>query len=627
MKVGARKDRAPPPSEAPVTDAAADTALDLSAAIVDAVAAPLVAWLADAGVDERPALSPPTVEGPDLAMPCHKYARVFRRSPKMIAEEAAEKALTGALVKKAEAVNGFLNLWLDWTELAPRVVAWAAENPAAVGLGDSLGGKKVVIEYSSPNTNKPQHLGHCRNNLLGQTVGTMLAAAGAEVKRVNLVNDRGIHICKSMVAYDRLGEGATPESTGKKGDHFIGDFYVRFASALSAEYAAAFPDGNGPGKDAFFNEGSDWGAAAKDMLRRWEAGDDEVRALWRKMNGWCEAGFWETYARMGVDFDAIDRESDTYLLGKSLVEKGLEKGVFIKDPKGTGAVVFDQQKLGLEGHKVVLRGDGTSLYITQDLGTAMMRFERDAFDQAVYVVGNEQDHYFRVLFGILAHIEPQLAGRLVHRSYGMVELTTGKMKSREGTVVDADDLMDDLRAMVLAQSTAENRWEGLSAEAQQARAEAIGMAGLKFYLLKFNPERNFVFDKETSIDIRGETGPYCQYAHARVATLLAKVGDSLDGVAPDWSALDNAPSRAVMQALLAVPGQAAQGAQGMDPSALTKAVYELSKAWASFYNNPDCRVLGAPEGTAAARVALARVVQRALAGLLGLLGIEALDEM
>lgn len=615
-------------TDAPVTDApATDAALDLSAAIVDAVAAPIVAWLAAAGIDERPPLAPPTVDGPDLAMPCHKYARVFRRNPKLIAEEAAEHAASGELVKKAEAVNGFLNLWLDWTALAPRVVAWALENPAAVGQSDVLAGKKVVIEYSSPNTNKPQHLGHCRNNLLGQTVGTLLSAAGAEVKRVNLVNDRGIHICKSMVAYERLGEGATPQSTGKKGDHFIGDFYVRFASALSEEYAAAFPDGEGPGKDAFFNDGSEWGAAAKDMLRRWEAGDAEVRELWRTMNGWCEQGFWQTYERMGVEFDRIDRESETYLLGKSIVEKGLESGVFMDDPKGTGAVVFDQEKLGLEGHKVVLRADGTSLYVTQDLGTAMMRHERDAFDQAVYVVGNEQDHYFRVLFGILGEIDPALKGRLFHRSYGMVELTTGKMKSREGTVVDADDLMDDLRDMVLSHSTAEGRWDGLSDEDQRARAEAIGLAGLKFFLLKFNPERNFIFDKATSIDIRGETGPYCQYAHARAASLLAKAGDAASGVEPDWSALDNDPSRAVLQALLAVPKLVRTGAESMDPSALTRATYELSKVWASFYNHPDCRIIGAAPGETAARVALARAVQRSLAGLLGLLGIEALDEM
>ncbi len=612
---------------APVSDPSA--VQDLQSLISDSVAAPIAAWLAEAGVEEAPQLAAPTVEGPDLAMPCHKYARVFRQRPQSIAEQAAAHAETGELVLKAEAVNGFLNLWLDWSALAPRVVAWATQSAAAVGQGDGLQGQKIVIEYSSPNTNKPQHLGHCRNNLLGQTVGTLLEAAGAEVKRVNLVNDRGIHICKSMVAYARLGEGATPESTGKKGDHFVGDYYVRFAKALAEEYAAAFPEGtaDAPTQAEFFNGASGWGAAARDMLLRWEANDPEVRALWTLMNSWCEAGFWETYERMGVRFDGIDRESGTYLLGRKIVEDGLKSGIFELDPKGTGAVVFDQSRIGLEGHKVVLRADGTSLYITQDLGTAMMRWARDGFDRGVYVVGNEQDHYFRVLFGILASVEPKLEGRLVHRSYGMVELTTGKMKSREGTVVDADDLMDDLRDMVLEASVSEGRWDGVSEDDQRARAEAIGMAGLKFFLLKFNPERNFIFDKANSIDIRGETGPYCQYAHARAAKLLDKAGPAVAGVPPDWSALHNDPSRNVMQALLAIPRAARQGADDMDPSLVTRATYDLAKSWASFYNHPDCRVMGAPPAEAAARVALGRAVQRALAGLLALLGIEALTEM
>jgi arginyl-tRNA synthetase len=599
-------------------------AIDLHAALIDDIAAPLAAFLADAGVDEPLALAPPTRAGTgDLALPCHRYARVFRKKPQAIAEDLAAVALAHPLVAQAEPVNGFLNLHFDWTTVAARLVAWALEDDGALGRSDALKGEKVAIEYSSPNTNKPQHLGHCRNNLLGQTVGTLLETAGAQVIRLNLVNDRGIHICKSMLAYQRLGEGATPESAGVKGDHLVGDFYVKFDQALREEYAAAFPSGDGPGKDAFFNDGSEWGAAAKKMLQDWEAGDPEVRALWEMMNGWCHAGFAETYRRMGVHFDIVDKESETYRLGKAIVDEGLESGVFTR--ADNGAAVFDQSRIGLEGSKAVLRADGTSLYVTQDLGTAVMRHETLGFDRMVYVVGNEQDHYFRVLFGILGEVKPALKGKLVHRSYGMVELPTGKMKSREGTVVDADDLMDELRDMVLAAS--DERWAELSEPERVARAEAIGLGGLKYFLMKYNPDRTFIFDKETSISIEGETGPYCQYAYARAVNIQRKAGDAFAGAAPDWSALDTEHARGVMTALLAFPRAVRTGATELDPSLPAKATYDLAKAFASFYNHPDSRVLGAEPGVGAARLALVAATQRVLGAGLGLLGMVALDEM
>ncbi len=599
-------------------------AIDLHAALIDDIAAPLAAFLADAGVDEPLALAPPTRAGTgDLALPCHRYARVFRKKPQAIAEDLAAVALAHPLVAAAEPVNGFLNLSLDWTTVAARLVTWALQDDGALGRSDALKGEKVAIEYSSPNTNKPQHLGHCRNNLLGQTVGTLLETAGAQVIRLNLVNDRGIHICKSMLAYQRLGEGATPESAGVKGDHLVGDFYVKFDQALREEYAAAFPSGDGPGKDAFFNDGSEWGAAAKKMLQDWEAGDPEVRALWEMMNGWCHAGFAETYRRMGVHFDIVDKESETYRLGKAIVDEGLESGVFTR--ADNGAAVFDQSRIGLEGSKAVLRADGTSLYVTQDLGTAVMRHETLGFDRMVYVVGNEQDHYFRVLFGILGEVKPALKGKLVHRSYGMVELPTGKMKSREGTVVDADDLMDELRDMVLAAS--DERWAELSEPERVARAEAIGLGGLKYFLMKYNPDRTFIFDKETSISIEGETGPYCQYAYARAVNIQRKAGDAFAGAAPDWSALDTEHARGVMTALLAFPRAVRTGATELDPSLPAKATYDLAKAFASFYNHPDSRVLGAEPGVGAARLALVAATQRVLGAGLGLLGMVALDEM
>lgn len=599
-------------------------ATDLHADLIAHVAAPLQAFLAEHGVTDPVPLAPPTRAGTgDLALPCHKYARVFRKAPQAIAVDIAGVAEGIDLIASAEPVNGFLNLRFDWTVVAERLVGWAMQDDGATGRSDVLAGQKVAIEYSSPNTNKPQHLGHCRNNLLGQTVGTLLEAAGAEVTRVNLVNDRGIHICKSMLAYKRLGQGVTPESSGKKGDHLVGDFYVKFDQALKAEYAAAFPGEDGPGKDAFFNDGSEWGAAATKMLRDWEAGEPEVRALWEMMNGWCHAGFAETYARMGVRFDVVNKESETYRLGKSIVEKGLDSGVFTRAENG--AAVFDQARIGLEGHKAVLRADGTSLYVTQDLGTAVMRHETLGFDRMVYVVGNEQDHYFRVLFGILGEVEPGLKGKLTHRSYGMVELPTGKMKSREGTVVDADDLMDELHEMV--RSASEERWADLEDADRTGRAEAIGMGGLKYFLMKYNPDRTFIFDKQSSISIEGETGPYCQYAHARAENILLKVGGSLDGVAPDWAALDTDHARAVMTAILAFPRAARTGATELDPSLPAKATYDLAKSFSSFYNDKESRVLGADPAAGAARAALVRATRRVLASGLGLLGIVPLTEM
>lgn len=594
---------------------------DFLSALIAEISAPIAAFLAENGVAEPPALSAPTVEGPDLAMPCHRYAKALRKPPQAIAQAIGELALQHPLIAKAEATNGFLNLSYAWPVVAERALAFASGDPAALGHSDLLAGKKVVIEYSSPNTNKPQHLGHCRNNLLGQTIANVLQRAGADVVRVNLVNDRGIHICKSMLAYQQAGRADTPESAGVKGDHLVGSYYVEFDRRFTAEYKAAFPAGDGPEKEAYFNGDSAMGQATRGLLRAWEAGDPETVALWRTMNGWCEQGFAETYRRMGVGFDRIERESEIYQLGKAIVEKGVQDGVFYTLPDG--AVAFDLARIGLEGKKVVLRGDGTSLYVTQDLGTASMRHDRDSFDQGIYVVGNEQDHYFKVLFGILGELRPALKGRLTHRSYGMVELPDGRMKSREGTVVDADDLMSDLHGMV-AEASAE-RWAALPEAERARRAEAIGMAGLKFFLLKFNPERTFVFDKGHSIAIEGETGPYCQYAYARATSLLAKAGAPT--AAPDWAALDNPSGRALITALMGFPQATQRAARDLDPSAITGAVYDVAKAFSSFYNSAEGRVIGAEPAALAARVALVEATRRVLAAGFELLGITALDEM
>ena len=375
-------------------------ATDLLADLTARIAVPIQMHLDALGADVQATLAPPTRAGSgDLAMACHPLARFFRKAPNVIAEELADVVASHPLVASVEPVSGFLNINLNWTSVAQETLKWGASDEGALGFSNALAGQRVLVEFSSPNTNKPQHLGHCRNNILGDTVSRVMATAGAEVVRVNLVNDRGIHICKSMVAYARFGNGETPESTGKKGDHFIGDYYVLFDQKFNAEYQAWSDTRTNPlSKDDYFNSvESDLGAEARAMLLAWEAGDHDVRGLWSTMNAWCEAGFKETYERMGVTFDRVYHESNTYLLGKDLISEGLENGVFHRATNG--AAVFDLSKIGLDGEKAVLRADGTSVYVTQDIGTAMKRFEEYEFDKMIYVVGNEQEHHFKVLFG------------------------------------------------------------------------------------------------------------------------------------------------------------------------------------------------------------------------------------
>ncbi len=604
-------------------------AIDFYAALLSEISAPINAALQAQGVQDSVQLAPPSREGQgDLACPCHKYAKALHKAPQMIASDLGQSLKDLPQVASAEAVAGFLNIRLNWPEIAREVIEWAEKDDGALGQSNALAGQKVMIEYSSPNTNKPQHLGHCRNNILGCTVARLMAAAGAEVTRVNLVNDRGIHICKSMVAYKKFADGQTPESWGKKGDHMVGDLYVKFEQALVAEYKDRYPEEPRPSKDDFFNTESKLGAEAHEMLRAWEQGDPEVRALWKMMNGWCESGFAETYARMGVQFDRIDHESETYLLGKDLVQEGLDRGIFHK--AANGAVVYDLSRMGLEGEKAVLRADGTSVYTTQDLGTATRRYAQCNFDQMIYVVGNEQDRHFQVLFQILAELRPELAGRLFHLSYGMVELPTGKMKSREGKVVDADDLMDDLHETALAKC--KELWPDLDPVELDRRAEALGLSGLKYFLLKFAPTTTFMFDAEASIKPEGETGVYCQYAYARGKSILRKLeasnqAEAVKAAAPDYSALDQEQARALMSALLMFPRDVAQAARDLKPSMVTKSVFEISKRFAAFYNHPECRVIGAEPAVAAARAALVRATSRVIGGALDLLGITALEEM
>lgn len=606
-------------------------ATDLYAEIVESIAAPLTAWLSENGATDAAQLAPPTRAGSgDLAMACHRYARVFRKAPQMIAVDLAAVAAAHPLVAEATPVAGFLNLTFDWAAVAEKVVDWAQTDDGALGRTAVLAGQTVLVEYSSPNTNKPQHLGHCRNNILGHTVATLMEAAGAKVVRVNLINDRGIHICKSMVAYRHFGEGVTPAALGKKGDHLVGDFYVQFNEAFNAEYKAAKNSGRFddleavPSEDEWFNSDSPLGQETRAMLQAWEAGDAAVRDLWRTMNGWCEAGFKQTYDRMGVRFDQIDKESETYLLGKDLIAEGLKNGVF-EEIEG-GAIGFDLTKLGLEGHKAVLRSDGTSMYVTQDIGTAVKRFEQHDFDQMIYVVGDEQDYHFKVLFGILEHLRPAMKGRLHHLSYGMIKLPDGDMKSRKGNVVDADGLMDELHAAAFAVSKDSEKLAAASEDVQHATAEAIGLAGLKFYLLKYAPKTSFVFDRDNSISPQGETGVCCQYSYARAGRVSDVVGD-LPDVAPDWSVLTEEKPRAILTAMLRFPGEMATAAREHKPSFATKGTYEIVNAFNTFYNDAAYRVKDAEGGR---KVALARLVEgahRMIGAGLELLGIQPVDAM
>ncbi|MCK6573201.1 arginine--tRNA ligase [Myxococcota bacterium] len=597
---------------------------DLHAEIIADLAATLNAWLAERGNHPPVALAPPTREGAgDLALPCHPYARTLRLSPQVIATQLAEVARTHPLVAAAEPVAGFLNLRFDGAALARRALPWALTDDAALGRSDALDGRRILVEYCSPNTNKPLHLGHTRNIVLGSTVAALARAAGAEVVQINLINDRGVHICKSMLAYQRFGEGATPESVGRKSDHYVGDLYVRFEKAFAEEFKT-HGEPRGIEKDTYFNTESPLGAEVRRMLQAWEAGDAEVRALWRTMNGWCESGFEATYGRMGVRFDQVDRESQTYLLGKDLIAAGLEREVFERDP--SGAVVFDLSRIGLEGKKAVLRSDGTSVYTTQDLGTAVQRLDQHGFDRMIYVVGNEQDHHFQVLFGILEHLRPEVKGRLFHMSYGMVELPDGKMKSREGKVVDADNLMDDLHA--LAYAAARERNPDMDDAEVHRRAEAIALGGLKFFLLKFGPATGFVFDKERSIALEGETGAYCQYAYARAGSILRKLAAAGEPTAsPDYGALTLPQEQAVIHALMAFPGEVRTAALELKPNLLTKAVFEIARAFAAFFNSAEARVIGAEPAIAAARADLVRAARRSLEAGLHLLGMTPLEEM
>lgn len=521
----------------------------------------------------------------DLTVNCFRFARNFRLPPDQLAAKICTCLAAHPDVEEVEAVKAFVNITLRPAAVHRDTVADSRRIlqdeviPAAQR-------QRVLIEFSAPNTNKPQHLGHVRNNTIGMSLASLLARAGHEVVPINLVNDRGIHICKSMIAYQRFGDGVTPESSGIKGDHLVGKFYVRFNVELKKqldELKAARPELKEKDDEALFLE-TEIGAATQKMLQDWEADEPSVRALWEKMNGWVFAGFAETYERMGIRFTHTYLESQTYQLGKDYVTAGAERGIFQR--REDGAVIAD---LGKAGKKVLLRSDGTSVYITQDIGTTVMKYNDYHPDRQIWVVGDEQILHFKMLFDILKMMGYAWAGNLYHLSYGMVNLPTGKMKSREGTVVDADDLFDEM-VKLAKDSTLERCGEEVPADIDE-RAEIIGMGALKFMLLKFNPKTTIMFDPQASVKFEGDTGPYVQYACARINSIEAKAkerGLNLDGEIA-WELLTAPEEKAVSITAGQYPQVLADAAEKLDCSVLASYLLDLAKVFNRFYR--ECPVL------------------------------------
>lgn len=462
-----------------------------------------------------------------------------------------------------------------------------------------------MVEFSCPNTNKPLHLGHLRNNALGESVSRLLKANGAVVLKVNLINDRGIHICKSMLAYRLEGAGQTPEQAGKKSDHYVGDWYVRYARLAETD----------PGMED----------QAQELLRRWEAGDPDVRQLWTLMNEWAISGIEQTYRRTGIHFDRVYKESDTYLLGKKYVLEGLERGVFYR--RADGAVMArlpwkENPQAPGNAEKVLLRADGTSIYLTQDIGTAVQRYQDWPFDRLIYVVANEQDYHFKVLFEVLRQLGHAWADNLYHLSYGMVNLPEGRMKSREGTVVDADDLLDELASEALQEIRLKEREEEL--DDPNRTAEGIALGALNYFLLQVSPSKDMVFNPKESLNFNGNTGPYLQYTGARLNALLRKARPYLDDT-PDWNSLGKDQEWALLREIDRYPEVVVQAARRYDPSELANYLYGLAQTFSRFYH--DCPVLNEAGGLRAARLRLCQATVQVLQNGMELLNIPFLTKM
>ncbi|MCX7655868.1 MAG: arginine--tRNA ligase [Treponemataceae bacterium] len=548
---------------------------------------------------------PPRPEMGDLAFPMFGYAKLLKKAPPAIAAEVArswgedpECTRWG----KAIAVGPYVNVYLNRPSMAQELLpALLNENPQRKELS-FLAGKRIMVEFSSPNTNKPLHLGHLRNDVLGESISRILAACGATVRKVCIINDRGIHICKSMLAYKEQGNGSTPETAGVKSDRFVGDWYVRFHKMSQEDPTAE--------------------ERAQQLLRQWEAGDPETITLWKQMNQWAVEGIKATYHRTGVSFDQYYFESETYLKGKEEVLKGLERGIFYRE--ADGSVWIDLTAEGLD-KKVLLRKDGTSLYITQDIGTAIFRHRDWPFDQLIYVVGSEQQYHFKVLFKVLEKLGFEWARNLYHLSYGMVNLPEGKMKSREGTVVDADDLIDSLKEMAIEEIREKDR-EALVGSVEDV-AERIAIGALHYYLLQVSPTKDMLFNPKESLSFNGNTGPYLQYMGARISSMLRKKEGSAASrgmVRPEL--LTGDPEWELLKTLAQFPEALEGAARSLDPSLIASYLYEVSKTFSRFYH--DCPILNAEDpDLAATRLALSEAVLRVLQSAMNLVCIPFLEVM
>jgi len=550
----------------------------------------------------------------DYTLVVFPLLRSSRKSPEATATEIGERIVAdNPEIGGFNVIKGFLNLTLSPAFWAARF----AEIVSAENYGQAAPtGRTVMIEYSSPNTNKPLHLGHIRNNLLGYSVASILKANGHNVIKVNLVNDRGIHICKSMLAWQLYGGGETPESSGMKGDHLVGKYYVEFDKHYKAEIAELVAGGM---SEEEAKHKAPIMLAAQEMLRRWEAKDPEVYALWEKMNGWVYDGFDVTYKALGVDFDKVYYESQTYLLGKSLVEEGLKKGIFFR--KEDNSVWIDLTADGLD-QKLLLRGDGTSVYMTQDLGTALRRFEENNLDDMIYVVGNEQNYHFQVLSLLLDRLGFKWGKDLVHFSYGMVELPEGKMKSREGTVVDADDLIETMVGD--AAEMAADRLAEMPADEAAEVARIVGMGALKYFLLKVDPRKNMMFNPKESIDFNGNTGPFIQYTYARIRSVLRKAEAA--GYGHGEMAEPNSKEATLIQKIDDFRNVVTEAGRNYSPAVIANYCYDLAKEYNQFYH--DFSILREEdEAKRNLRLKLSEVTARTLKAGLSLLGIEVPERM
>ncbi len=548
--------------------------------------------------------TPPKPELGDLAFPLFPLAKIFRKNPAQIASDLKDLLKADAEGAEITASGPYINIKLDLSALVKRTIKRVLQEGSSYGCTDLYKDKKIMVEFSCPNTNKPLHLGHLRNDSIGESVSRILKANGADVKKVNLINDRGIHICKSMLAYQKFGKNTTPESEGIKSDHFVGNYYVRYNEWLK-DYPQAEEE-------------------AREMLRAWETGDPTVTDLWKKMNKWTIEGIKQTYKNTGISFDTFYFESETYKSGKAEVLEGLKKGVFYQEEDGS--IWADLSEINLD-KKVLLRSDGTSLYLTQDIGTAIARHKDWPFEQLIYVVASEQQYHFQVLFHILNKLGFKWAKNLYHLSYGMVNLPEGKMKSREGTVVDADNLFSGLKKMAYEEISIKERTEKVGNI--EKTTESVALAAINYYLLQISPGKDMIFNPKESISFNGNTGPYLQYMGARISSMLRKFEkrkDNFKDAVIDFSLLKEEMERELIKMLSSFSGIIEQAGREMNPSVVTGYLYELSKLFSRYYH--DIQILNDENrNRALTRIELVKTILQVLKNAYHLVGIPFLESM